>query len=227
MYKNNRNNEFGNNADDENTEGSKNGKKEDEEKIFLKQDTEFMNRITEIAEQYDNGLEGVMQLKDPKNNEIIFNVLVKINKEDIFIMVPLLPEENPVFSDVRFEIDFNKVYDLIETAENDMGGGCIERPPWGPSAKIGETVNNIVDCISMYLKIRGIINDAKVYQEEHEKNIKNIAKEFLKLMMTNDNNRQPKEMNEENDRIETVKFGDEVEKNKEITGKIIRRKLEL
>lgn len=198
--------------------GETNGGPSEKEKVRLKQDTKFMNRINEIAERYDNGLEGVMQLKDPENNEIIFNVLVKINKEDIFIMTPLLPEENPASSDVRLEIDFNKVYNLIETVEKEMVGGRIERPPWDRSVKVGETINNIVNGISMYFKVRGIINDAKVYPEEHEKDIKNIAKEFLRLMIPNgNNNHQPEEMNEEAENVEIAKFGDESETNEEIT----------
>ncbi len=192
-----------------------------EEKIMLKQNKNFMRTISDISDRYNNGLDAVLQLKDQE--EVVFNVLVNINEEDIFSMKPLLPEEISEY-DVRMEIEFEKVYSLVNTIEKEMRGGRIEKPPWDNKPSRGEKINEIYNGIKMYFKVRGLINNAKVYPENAEKDIKKIAKKFLNQMILNGEpeNREISEGNndEDKDNEEEGFF----ESKEEITGEVIRLK---
>ena len=190
------------------------GKKEsggpsETEKMFLRQDKEFMEQIREISKQYDNGFEGAMQLVD--ENNIVFNVLVKINERDILSLQPLFPEENPAV-DVTAQISFEKMYELIEIGEKDMRGARVESPPWDRKLHVGEKINEVVNGIEMYFKIRGLISDAEVYPEEHESDVKKLAREFLQMMIFND---KPDENREDKENRNDEEFGGEFENQDE------------
>lgn len=150
----------------------------DEEKRMLRADEAFMEEIRDIATRYDDGLSGVVQLKNFETNDIVFNVLVNINEEDILTVAPLLPSENPS-SDVTIELDFDKMYEFIEMGEKEMRSARVERPPWDNQVPIGETINEFIGGVQMYFKIRSLINNARVTPEEAEKDIKKITRRLL------------------------------------------------
>ncbi len=154
----------------------------EEEKEMIRKDKELMREIREATEKYGGTLDFVIQFKDYESGEIVFNLYSQINEKDIMKIEPMLPEEVPA-EDVRVEIDFEIMYDIILTSEKEMRGAHIESPPWDkkiqPIRKIKETVNGV----KMWFKMRKMMNSAKYYPADAEKDVKDIFKTFFKGMM--------------------------------------------
>ena len=161
----------------------------EEERGFIKMDEKFMRKIREISEKYGGELNAAVQFKDFETNEIVFNVEVKVNPEDIMIMEPKLPEEIPE-KDVTMTISFDEVYDLIKISEKDMRGAETEYPPWDKKPRVKSSVNEFVNGIKMFFKVRKIINSAEVHPPEAEKDIRKLVKEFFSMMMNSNDNRE-------------------------------------
>ena len=153
-----------------------------EEKEFIKQDRKFMKTIKKVTEKYNGNLNAAVQFKDYETNEIVFNLYVQINENDILKIEPMLPEEVPE-KEVIIEVDFAKIYDMIYTMEKDMRGEETESPPWDKRARtVGQTVKGVVNGIKMYLKMRSVINSAKVTPDDSEKDLKALFKMFFSMM---------------------------------------------
>ncbi len=153
----------------------------EEEKQSIKQNEAFMNKIKKISEKYDGNLNLVVQIKDFETNEVVFNLYVQVNENDIITIQPMLPENNPA-EDARIEINFQEVYDLIYSIEKEMQGERTESPPWDRKSQ-GGGIKQMTNGIKMSFKVRGLLNSAKVYPEESESDVKDLAKTFLKMMM--------------------------------------------
>lgn len=184
-----------------------------EEREMIKQDKKFMEQIRKITEKYDGNLDVVVRLID--NGTIVFNIYAQINENDIIKIQPMLPEEVPQ-EDVRIDIEFQKLYDIIYIQEKEMSGQRIESPPWDkktsqPMQKIKEITNGV----RIYFKIRGMIDDADISPETSKKDIQNLIKSFFNMMLKNGGNmgEQKKEMNKEDK--------NSMDNENEITGKVI------
>lgn len=153
----------------------------EDEKNFIKQNSGFMDKITKIAEKYGGNLDLVLQLKDFETNEVVFNLYVQVNQNDIIKMQPMLPEEVPS-EDVRVEVDFQEVYDLVYSMEKEMQGEQIESPPWDKKSQKGG-FKEIKNGVQMYFKVRGLMNSAQYYPADAEGDVKDLAKTFFKMMM--------------------------------------------
>ena len=196
----------------------------EEEKRFIKMDEKFMEKISEISEKYGGELITAVQFKDFDTNEIVFNVEVKVSPEDILAMEPKLPEEISE-KDVTMTINFNEVYELIKISEKDMRGSETEYPPWDRKPVVRSSVNEFVNGIKMFFKVRKIINNAEIQPSEAEKDIRKMTKEFFSMMMKSDgdNRNEPteqelKEINKEFNDGELKDFWDSKE---QITGEVI------
>jgi hypothetical protein len=153
----------------------------EEEREMIKQDKKFMKMIREISQAYGGNVDAAVQFKDYETQEVVFNLYVQVNEEDIMKMEPMLPEEMPE-KDITIEIDFEEIYEMIYDMEKEMRGEETESPPWDRKPRIG-MVKGMTNGIKMWFKIRKIMNSAKVYPEESEKDVKTLFKAFLKMMM--------------------------------------------
>ena len=178
----------------------------EEEKQAIKQNQAFMNKITEISRKYNGNFDLVVQLKNFETNEIVYNIYAQVNEDDIIKMQPMLPDQIPS-EDARIEINFQDVYDVIYSIQSEMQGERIESPPWDRKSQ-GGGIKGITNGINMYFKVRDILNSAEVYPEESEKDVRDLVKTFLKMMMQEGgDNSGEKQMNEEGEGEETS--GDE------------------
>ena len=184
-----------------------------EEKEMIKRDRGFMNKIKEVADKYGGNVNAVVQFKDYETNEVIFNLYVQVNEEDIMKMEPMLPEEVPA-EDVRIEIDFEKIYDMIYFMEKEMNGAMIETPPWDRKPFGGQGIKGIIDGVRMWFMMQDIINSAKVYPESAAGDVKDLFKKFFNIMSKE---KKGREMEEEE------KFEDKgiLESKEKITGEVI------
>jgi len=153
-----------------------------EEKEMIKQDKKFMKIISTIAEKYGGSLDVVIQFKDLTNNEVIFNLYAQVNENEIIKMTPMLPEE-VLSKDVTAEIDFEKIYELIYSQEKEMRGEMVESPPWDRKIQPIQKIKEVVNGAKMYFKVREIMNSAKITPAESEKDVKNLFKKFMSMMM--------------------------------------------
>jgi hypothetical protein len=168
------------------------------ERELIKQDKKFMRDLKSSLEKYNGELKGVIQFKDEKTQDIVFNLYVKVNEEDIFDIKPMPPEEVSS-SDVTVEIDFSKIYDLILSSEKEMKEERIESPPWDKiKIKPLEKINEIKNGIEMYFKIRNIANSAKISPNEAKKDVKKLFNSFFKIMMKNDKDKSTEQKEEIN-----------------------------
>ncbi|MBU4069705.1 MAG: hypothetical protein KJ646_01875 [Nanoarchaeota archaeon] len=154
----------------------------EEEKEMIKQDKRFMNKIKKISEKYQGNVDAVVQFKDFETEEVAFNLYAQVNEDDILKLEPMLYGEIPE-EDVRIEIDFEKIYEMIYSMEKDMQGEFIESPPWDrEKIKPVQKIKDVTNGIKMYFKIRGIINSAKIYPEEARGDVESLFKDFFSMM---------------------------------------------
>ncbi len=152
-----------------------------QEREMIKQDKIFMNKIKKITEKYNGNLDAVIRFID--NGTVVFNLYAQVNENDIMKVKPMLPEEVPQ-EDIKVDIEFQKLYDIIYMQEKEMGGQRIESPPWdkkpfNPIKKVGEFVNGV----KMYFKARDMMNSAKITPAESEKDARVLMKSFFSMMM--------------------------------------------
>ncbi len=159
--------------------GQENGPNNEDRKR-IRENQDFMEDLRSVTEKYDGNLDGVVRLVD--NGNIVFNLHVSVNENEIIKLEPLLPEEVKE-EDVRVELEFDKVYELIEMTEKEVQGGRIESPPWDKRPQPIQKVKEVYNQVKMYLKVMSLINSAAITPEESEDDVQSLMMSFLKLMM--------------------------------------------
>lgn len=188
-----------------------------EEREVIKQDKKFMKQIKKISEKYGGNLDAVIRFVD--NGTVVFNLYVQVNEDDILKIKPMLPEEVPQ-EDIRIDIEFQKIYDMIYIQEKDMRGGRIESPPWDRKTQPIQKIKEVVNGVKMYFIVTDILNSAKVYPETSEKDVKALIKSFFSMMMKSE--KGGPEMETE---MKKEDIGEEKgvwEDKEKITGEVIR-----
>ena len=176
------NHEFPGSPEDKIEREKENGPSE-EEKQMIKQDQNFMKKLTEISDKYNGNVKTAVQFKDYETDEIVFNLYVQINEEDIMVMEPMLPEE-VTEKDVTITVDFNDLYELIHKSEKDMSGARIETPYWvNRNGKPIERIKEITNGIQMMNKVRKMANNAVISPEASEKDVRKLLNLFFKMML--------------------------------------------
>ncbi len=221
MKKGMKNHEFPGPPEDKTERKNEEGPTE-EEKGILNQDKNFMKKIKTISEKYGGNLDAVVQFKNYETNEVVFNLHVQVNEEDILKMKPMLPEEAPA-EDVKAEIDFELIYDMIYSQEKEMAGERTESPPWDrriqPVQKIKETVNGV----KMYFKVRKIMSSAKITPESAEDDVKSLFKTFFNMMGKAERGKNQEEENVINENVKDIE-NEVLEPKEKITGEIVKWK---
>lgn len=166
-----------------------------EEREIIKQDKTFMKQIKEISEKYDGNLDAVVRFVD--NETVVFNLYAQVNENDIMKIKPMLPEEVPQ-EDVRVEIEFQKLYDIIYMQQKDMQGERIESPPWDRKVQPIQKIKDVVTGVRMYFKARDMLNSAKVYPKTSEKDARTLMEyAFFMMKESGKSSEQPETKNED------------------------------
>ena len=152
-----------------------------EEKEAVKQNKDFINKISEIANKYGGTFDLNAQLVDPSNNEVVFNIYIKVDEEDIFTLKPMLPGDVPE-EDAKIIFDFDKVYNLIYSIEKEMKEDRVESPEWDKQYEKGG-IKEVTQGIKIFFKVRDMINSAEVQPKEAEKDVRTLIKAFLRMML--------------------------------------------
>ncbi|MBS3089661.1 hypothetical protein J4461_02135 [Candidatus Pacearchaeota archaeon] len=189
----------------------------EEEKMMIKQDKKFIEKINKITSKYGGNIDAVVQFKDMEKDEVVFNLYVQVNEEDILKMEPMLPSEVPQ-EDIRIEIDFNKMYDFIYSMEKEMQGERIESPPWDRTPRPTQRVKEVANGIQAWLKIKSIMNSANYYPKESESDSKALFNEFFSMMQNGGERGEHRDENKDKNAQESEGGWDSKEK---ITGEII------
>lgn len=153
-----------------------------EEKDKIRENKGFMEKIKKISEKYGGSLDIAVQLKDQESGEIVFNLYAQVNEDEILNIEPMLPEEISG-EDIKVEINFEEVYDLIYEQEKEIGGAQIESPPWDRKSRPVQKIKEVVNGIKMFFKVRSIVNSAKITPEESRGDVKSLFNSFLKMMI--------------------------------------------
>ncbi len=169
-----------------------------EEREIIKQDKKFMNQIKAITGKYGGNLDAVIRFID--NDKVVFNLYVQINENDIMKVKPMMPEEVPE-EDIRVDIEFQKLYDIIYMQEKDMQGQRIESPPWDRKIQPIQKVKEVVNGVKMYFKAKDMLNSAKISPEVSEKDAKDLMKSFFSMMMKSEKSRPDIEIEIKNENI--------------------------
>jgi len=194
-----------------------------EEREIIKQDEKFMKQIKGISEKYGGDLDAIIRFVD--NGTVVFNLYAQVNENDIIKVKPMLPEEVPQ-EDVRLEIEFQRIYDMIYMQEKDMQGERIESPPWDKKIQPIQKIKEAVNGVKMYFKLKDIFNSAKITPVESEKDVRSLFKKFMSMMMEDErgSNKSPKgeSDNKDNKNIKGNSVEEDIWESKEaITGEII------
>ncbi|MFZ5955653.1 MAG: hypothetical protein ACOYT4_04455 [Nanoarchaeota archaeon] len=215
MKKSMKNHEFPGSPEEQLEREKENGLNE-EEIDLIKQNKAFMKKIKQISDKYNGNVDVTVQFKDFEKDEVIFNLYVQINENDILKMEPMLPEEIPE-QDINIEIDFDKIYSLIDENQRKMEGERIESPPWDKKAQPSQKIKEVVNGVEMYFKVNNIINSARITPKSEEADARKLIKEFFSMMNKEGKNNNPEENNEEKpDENEQKIF-----ESKDATGKVI------
>ncbi len=115
-----------------------------------KKDPKIMEIVNTFSEKYGGEAKFLINIVD--GEEVVFNALVTINPDIIMKFEPMETYEGDY--DVKFTMEFDFFYDMIQIAEKDMKGGHIEYPPWEQGGMdIGGMVKGAVDGIRMWWMI--------------------------------------------------------------------------
>ncbi|MFH1365320.1 MAG: hypothetical protein ABIH28_01935, partial [archaeon] len=209
------NHKFPGNSEEKLERGNEQGLTE-QEKQEIKQDNKLMKNIRKLSEKYNGNLDFVIQFKDYESNEVVFNVYSQINEKDIMKAEPMPVSENPV-EDVRVELDFAIMHEIIFDMEKEMRGEMIESPPWDRKLTPIQKVKEVVSGAKMYLNMRKLVNSAKYYPEDSQKDVEGMFKFFFEGMMGGDD-RRSKDIGDEDREKESSEFSSEGE---DISGKAI------
>ena len=142
-----------------------------------------MKSIEKFADKYEGNADIAVQFKDYDNGEVVFNLYVQINENDIMKMTPMLPEEMPE-KDITVELNFNEVYELIETSQKEMEGGRIESPPWAKKSQPMQAVKEVYNGVKMFFKVRSMISNAAVEPKSEKKDVQAMVTSFFSMMMS-------------------------------------------
>ena len=156
----------------------------DEERVLIKRDRQFMEKIRAAVSAYGGNIDAVVQFKDYETDDIVFNLYIQVNEDVIMEMKPMPPEEVPA-EDVRIVIDFKEIYEMIEKSMKGEGER-IESPPWDRKAQPIQRVKEVVNGVQMFFKVRKILNDAEIIPAESEKEVRDLFNLFFKMMMRGD-----------------------------------------
>ncbi len=193
-----------------------------EEREMIKQNEKFMNDLIKISDKYGGNLGANVNFVDPETGELVFNIYAQINKDDIIKMKPMLPEEASE-EDVRVKINFDLVYEMIETSEKEMRGVEIQSPPWDEKPRNVGVIKEVTNGVKMFFKIRKIINSAEYYPESAKKDAEKLFTSFFKMMisMGSDDEKRGNEGDLSEDKIDEE--NNEPWKEKEsVTGESVR-----
>jgi hypothetical protein len=195
MEKAMKNHEFPGSSQDKTERKNEEGLKA-EEIEFIKQNKPFINQIKSIAEKYNGNLDAVVRLVD--GDKVVFNLYVQVNENDIFKVMPMLPEEVPE-QDVTIDIEFQKIYDLIYMQEKEMTDERVESPDWDKKAQPIQKIKEFAKGIQIFFKIRDIINSAEISPEASKKDVKNLMNSFIQMMMSSQGKDKSQEDNTQKD----------------------------
>lgn len=221
MKKSMKNHEFPGSPEEKLKRKQSQGGPTEEEREMIKQDESFMEDLKDILNEYNGNINAVVQFKDKNTNEIVFNLFVTINEDEIIQMKPMLPEEVPEY-DVKVELDFEPIYEMIMVEERDLSSTRIESPPWDKKAQPIQKIKEVTNGVKMYFKMRSLMNSAVVTPESAEGDAKDLFKLFFEIMDKHKDDRemefQEDEFNGEFKDIENEVFG---ESKEELTGEVI------
>jgi len=126
-----------------------------EELEEIRSDPEAMQEIEDLVSKYDDGsLDAFLTVTD--NKEHLLNMDFSIDTENLIQMEII--ESYTKDPDLTVEIDFDFLYNLIETTEKNME---IEHPEWA-EANFKNGVNDVMTAAQMATKITGGISTGKI-----------------------------------------------------------------
>lgn len=185
----------------------------EEEKQEILNNRRLMKTTKTLSEKYEGNLDLIIQFKDYETDEIVFNLYAQVNEHDIMKVEPMLPSDNPA-EDVRIELDFSILYEIIQETEKGMRSERLESPPWDRRIQPIQKIKEFISGAKMYFKMNDLLNSAKYYPEDSEKDVKTILEFFFKSMFGSDEEKS----NDGNEEQESKEFSAE---NEGISGKAI------
>lgn len=191
-------------AKDRNLGGTE-GTLPEEQKSALRQDPNFMKSISAISNKYNGDMNGVIQIKDSSNEEIIFNVLLNINEKDIFKLKPLPPEEVKK-QDIKLTFDFDKIYSFVYTTQKEIESNKIYTPEWDKSSNFGQKITETVDNVKIFFKISDLIGSAKIEPRKARGDVNLIVKTFVGSLLKNsgNNNNNNTQLDNKNNNLNNI-----------------------
>ncbi len=149
----------------------------EDEKMRIRDDEESMGLINDVTEKYGGNADVVLRVMD--EGEVVFNLYIEVNKDDIVKMKPMAPDGVPA-EDIRIEVEWERLYDLISFEEENMRGTELESPPWDERPRQG-AVKGFTDGVRMYLKVRGLINSAVISPESDEGEVRDFIMSLIRM----------------------------------------------
>jgi hypothetical protein len=127
----------------------------------MKSDPELMAKIRSISDKYGGDATFLMTVKD--GEEMVFRTVLNINPDTLFSAKPVKEYTGEV--DVSVNMAFSFLYDMIKFSESEMRGGHIERPPWDQGWDIGESIDGMVDGVSMWWMVNSAVMSGQITAE--------------------------------------------------------------
>ncbi|MFH1425681.1 MAG: hypothetical protein ABIG28_03070 [archaeon] len=184
----------------------------EEEKKKMRTDEGFMDWVEELNKKYGENL--VVQFKD--REEIVFNIYFKINSDELIYAEPMPPSEIPA-QDILVEMDFEKLYDIIEVEEKDRVE--FHSPPWDKQKEIG-TIKEMTSGVKMWWRFKALVNSVEVTPSDSKKYVEPFLKNFMKGMMGGSGGEEG--VKDEGSEFEEEKSPEGWKSKETITGEVVR-----
>jgi len=108
----------------------------------IKQDEEIMKVVHQIINEKDNS-RVIATIHD--GDREVYRVLAVFSKDNVVQVQPGVEKQD---ADIRIDIEYSFLYNVIKTSEEDMRGTEVMSPDWAPS-KGGFKIKDIVDEVKM------------------------------------------------------------------------------
>lgn len=149
----------------------------------FKKDTKLQSLLTDATSNLQDGyLDVQVEVVDKDTSEAVYNLYVRANKNEI-LMQPMPVEKVPPGLDAKITVDYNALYDVLYTSEENEKDATKYAPWEGSKFRPLDAISSVGTWIDTRLKLNKLTSSIDVYPSNS--NVKDILEETFFLIAEN------------------------------------------
>jgi hypothetical protein len=148
-----------------------------EEKDELRERKRLVEDVNKLIEKYgQEDLKIGIRFVDYEDNTTVVKMILLMDKQDI---LSIKPNTENIETQIDVKLDFNNLYNLIETLQKDNKESLVRKPYWDKNVDVEQFFQNIKAVIKAWSGINEVINSIEVTPESARKDLINFAVSFF------------------------------------------------